>query len=94
MSFDLSEDQRAFQRIAKDFSLKEFAPNAGEWDAKGKFPVEIIKKAGDLGFCSLYVSEENGGMGLGRLDSSIIIEQLSAGCTSTCLLYTSPSPRD
>ena len=43
--------------------------------------VEIIKKAGDLGFCSLYVSEEDGGMALGRLDSSIIIEQLSAGCT-------------
>ena len=35
MNFDLSEDQRAFQRIAKDFSLKELAPNAGEWDAKG-----------------------------------------------------------
>ena len=64
MNFDLSEDQRAFQRIAKDFSIKELAPNAGEWDAKGEFPVEIIKKAGDLGFCSLYVSEEDGGMGL------------------------------
>ena len=50
MSFDLSEDQRAFQRIAKDFSIKELAPNAREWDAKGEFPVEIIKKTGDLGF--------------------------------------------
>ena len=88
MSFDLSEDQRAFQRIAKDFSIKELAPNAGEWDAKGEFPIETIKKAGDLGFCSLYVSEEDGGMGLGRLDSSIIIEQLSAGCTSTTAFIT------
>ena len=88
MSFDLSEDQRAFQRIAKDFSSKELAPNAGDWDAKGEFPVETIKKAGDLGFCSLYVSEEDGGMGLGRLDSSIIIEQLSAGCTSTTAFMT------
>ena len=50
MSFDLSEDQRAFQRIAKDFSIKELAPNAGEWDAKGEFPVEIIKKQGILAF--------------------------------------------
>ena len=88
MSFDLSEDQRAFQRIAKEFSRKELAPNAAEWDAKGEFPVEIIKKAGGLGFCSLYVSEEDGGMGLGRLDSSIIIEQLSAGCTSTTAFIT------
>ena len=88
MSFDLAEDQRAFQRIAKDFSIKELTPKAGEWDAKGEFPVETIKRAGDLGFCSLYVSEEDGGMGLGRLDSSIIIEQLSAGCTSTTAFIT------
>ena len=69
MDFDLSEDQRAFQNIAKEFSRKELAPNAAEWDAKGEFPVEVIKKAGDLGFCSLYVAEEDGGMGLGRLDA-------------------------
>ena len=88
MDFDLSEDQQAFQNIAKEFSRKELAPNAAEWDAKGEFPVEVIKKAGGLGFCSLYVAEEDGGMGLGRLDASIIIEQLSAGCTSTTAFLT------
>mgnify|MGYP000728205565 CR=1 FL=1 len=67
MDFDLSEDQQAFQNIAKEFSRKELAPNAAEWDAKGEFPVEVIKKAGGLGFCSLYGAEEDGGMGLGKI---------------------------
>ena len=88
MNFDLSEDQLAFQTLAKNFAAKELAPFAAEWDSKSEFPVEVIKKAGDLGFCSLYVDEEDGGMGLGRLDASIIIEQLSAGCTSTTAFIT------
>lgn len=88
MNFDLSEDQLAFQNLASEFAQKELAPKAAEWDANSKFPVEVIKKAGDLGFCSLYVSEEDGGMALGRLDASIIIEQLSMGCTSTTAFIT------
>ena len=88
MNFDLSEDQLAFQTLAKNFAAKELAPFAAEWDSKSEFPVEVIKKAGDLGFCSLYVDEEDGGMGLGRLDASIIIEQLSVGCTSTTAFIT------
>ena len=88
MNFDLSEDQLAFQTLAKNFAAKELAPFAAEWDSKSEFPVEVIKKAGDLGFCSLYVDKEDGGMGLGRLDASIIIEQLSVGCTSTTAFIT------
>ena len=88
MNFDLSEDQLAFQNLSKDFASKELAPFAAEWDAKSHFPKEVIAKAGELGFCSLYVPEADGGMGLGRLDASIIIEQLSAGCTSTTAFIT------
>ena len=88
MNFDLSEDQLAFQNLASEFAQKELAPKAAEWDANSEFPIEVIKKAGDLGFCSLYVSEEDGGMALGRLDASIIIEQLSMGCTSTTAFIT------
>ena len=88
MNFDLSEDQLAFQNLSKDFATKELAPFAAEWDAKSQFPKEVIAKAGELGFCSLYVPEADGGMDLGRLDASIIIEQLSAGCTSTTAFIT------
>jgi len=88
MNFDLSEDQITFQTLAKSFSDKELKPYAAQWDEESKFPVEAIKKAGELGFCSLYASEQFGGMGLGRLDASIVIEQLAAGCTSTTAFMT------
>jgi alkylation response protein AidB-like acyl-CoA dehydrogenase len=88
MNFELSEDQRTFQTLAKTFSDNELKPNAAKWDAECIFPLETIKKAGELGFCSLYVSEDNGGMGLSRVDATIIIEALAAGCTSTTAFMT------
>ena len=88
MNFELSEDQRTFQALAKTFSDNELKPNAAKWDAECIFPLETIKKAGELGFCSLYVSEDNGGMGLSRVDATIIIEALAAGCTSTTAFMT------
>ena len=88
MNFELSEDQLTFQTLAKNFSDNELKPNAAKWDAESIFPIETIKKAGGLGFCSLYVSEENGGMGLNKVDATIIIEELSSGCTSTTAFMT------
>jgi alkylation response protein AidB-like acyl-CoA dehydrogenase len=88
MNFELSGDQRTFQTLAKTFSDNELKPNAAKWDAECTFPLETIKKAGELGFCSLYVSEDNGGMGLSKVDATIIIEELAAGCTSTTAFMT------
>ena len=88
MNFSLTEDQKAFAQTAKQFALQELAPNAAKWDKQHYFPKEVIKKAGELGFCSLYTPEESGGMGLSRLDSSIIFEQLSMGCTATTAMMT------
>lgn len=83
MDFNLSEDQLAFKEAARTFSDREFAPMAAAWDAGDVFPKEVIKAAGDLGFCGLYCPASVGGLGLSRLDSSIILEQLAMGCTST-----------
>ena len=83
MDYELSEDQAAFRDVARQFSDRQLAPNAADWDANKTFPKDIIKAAGDLGFCGLYCPESAGGLGLSRLDSSIILEQLSMGCTST-----------
>jgi len=83
MNFDLTEDQVAFKDAARSFSDKEFAPNAAEWDAGKIFPKEVIANAGALGFCGLYCPEDVGGLDLSRLDSTIILEQLAMGCTST-----------
>jgi alkylation response protein AidB-like acyl-CoA dehydrogenase len=88
MNFELNEDQIAFSDTAKQFAEAEMAPFAAKWDREHHFPVEVIKKAGELGFCSLYTPEEAGGLGLSRLDSSIIFEQLAMGCTTTTAMLT------
>ena len=88
MNFNLTEDQIAFADTARQFAEQELAPNAGKWDKEHYFPKEVIQKAGELGFCGLYTPEEAGGLGLSRLDSAIIFEQLSMGCTATTAMMT------
>ncbi|ABV88101.1 acyl-CoA dehydrogenase family protein [Shewanella pealeana] len=88
MDFNLNEDQRQFSDLAQQFAAEELAPFAAKWDEEHHFPKDVIQKAGELGFCSLYSPESEGGMGLSRLDSSIIFEQLSMGCTATTAMLT------
>ena len=88
MNFDLSEDQHAFQQVARDFAAAEMAPHAAQWDAQCIFPIEMIRKAGALGFCGMYTHEDVGGMGLSRLDASIVFEELAYACPSTTAYIT------
>ncbi|WP_027858229.1 acyl-CoA dehydrogenase family protein [Marinobacterium jannaschii] len=88
MDFELNEDQVAFADMARAFAQNEMEPHAAEWDEKQVFPVEVLQKAGELGFCGLYTPEAQGGLELSRLDSSIIFEQLAQGCTSTTAFIT------
>ncbi|MCS0297797.1 acyl-CoA dehydrogenase family protein [Vibrio alginolyticus] len=88
MDFELNEDQRAFADTAQQFADECLAPMAAEWDEKQIFPKDVLREAGELGFLSLYTPEEHGGLGLSRLDASIIFEQLAMGCTSTTAFMT------
>jgi hypothetical protein len=88
VNFDLTEDQQMFADTAKQFSDAELLPNAAKWDQQHIFPKEVIANAGELGFCGLYTPEDAGGLGLSRLDSSIIFEQLAMGCTTTTAMMT------
>lgn len=88
MDFELNEDQIAFADMARAFAQNELEPNAAEWDQDAIFPIDVLQKAGELGFCSLYTPEAVGGLGLSRLDASIIFEQLAMGCTSTTAYIT------
>ena len=88
MNFELTSEQIAFQDAARDFARQELAPNAARWDLESHFPVDVIRRAGELGFLSIYTPEDIGGMGLGRLDASLIFEELSAGCTATAAFMT------
>ena len=88
MDFELNEDQIAFADMARSFAQKELEPHAAKWDEEQIFPIDTLKKAGELGFCGLYASEDVGGLGLSRLDASIIFEELAMGCTSTTAYIT------
>ncbi|KMN81172.1 alkylation response protein AidB-like acyl-CoA dehydrogenase [Chromobacterium alkanivorans] len=88
MDFALTEEQIAFQDSARDFAASELAPRAAEWDEEETFPLEVIRRSGEMGFLGLYTPEAYGGLGLPRLDSAIIFEELAAGCTSTAAYLT------
>ncbi len=88
MEFELTDEQAAYQDLARQFSERELAPCAAQWDAREEFPKAVLAKAGELGFCGLYTPQAAGGLGLSRLDASIIFEELAKGCTSTAAFLT------
>ena len=88
MDFSLNEDQKAFVESARAFSEGVFAPNAALWDEQSIFPKDALQQAGELGFMGMYTPEEAGGLGMSRLDASLIVEELSKGCTSTAAFLT------
>ena len=81
--FDLSPDQREIQELAARFTADRLTPNAAHWDEHHIFPRDVIKEAADLGFAAIYVSEESGGIALGRLEAALIFEAMSYGDPST-----------
>ena len=81
--FDLTEDQLAILDMARKFTADAITPHAAEWDEQHLFPRETIKAAAELGFASIYVSEESGGIGLGRLEAALIMEAMAYGCPAT-----------
>ena len=83
MDFELTEEQRAFQAVARSFAREHMMPFAREWDEREIFPVDTLRKAAALGFGGIYVEDDVGGSALSRLDATIIFEELAQGCTST-----------
>lgn len=82
MDFDLSQDQRAIEDAARAFAASELAPHSARWDEEKHLPVDVLRKAAELGFAGLYVREDVGGSALSRLDASIVFERLSYGDVS------------
>lgn len=79
LPFGLTDDQRELANMCREFADEQLAPNALEWDAKSHFPVDVIKSTAQLGMGGIYIKEENGGSGLGRMDAALIFENLSTG---------------
>ncbi len=82
-AFDLTEDQRQFQTMARQFADEAMAPYAAQWDEEETFPLHVLREAAALGLAGIYCQEEFGGTGLSRQDAAVIFEALSTGCVST-----------
>jgi len=85
MEFDLTEEQRAWQKAVHDFVAKEVQPRAHEVDETGEFNWEIARNAAKLGLLGLSVPERYGGAGVDAISAAIAIEELGWGCGSTAL---------
>lgn len=81
VSFTLSEDQLAYQTLARDFAQNEIIPVAAEYDRSMEYPVPLLKKAWEAGLMNTHIPEAYGGPGLGLLECSLISEELAFGCT-------------
>ena len=77
MDFEFSDEQQQLRKHVREFAEAEIAPHVLEWDENQIFPLEVIKKCGELGYLGSIFPEELGGAGLGYIDYSIIIEELA-----------------
>lgn len=83
MNFELTEEQFSIKEMAHRFATEKMLPNAAMWDKESIFPKETLRLAAKLGFAGIYCSEKHGGSALGRLEATLIFEQLSMACPST-----------
>lgn len=83
MDFILSDAQNALKDLAQDFADNELKPYAAHWDETKTFPIETFKKAASLGFAGIYVKDDVGGSGLGRIEAALLFESLSSACVSS-----------
>jgi alkylation response protein AidB-like acyl-CoA dehydrogenase len=75
MDFELTNRQKQIRLAAREFAEGELVPIGKDCESKGEYPREIIKKAAQLGFVGVYIKKEYGGLGLGSLEHSLILEE-------------------
>ncbi|XP_026170343.1 medium-chain specific acyl-CoA dehydrogenase, mitochondrial [Mastacembelus armatus] len=80
-SFELTDQQKEFQQLARRFAREEIVPVAAAYDRSGEYPFPLIKKAWELGLINGHIPQEYGGMALSNFDTCLITEELSYGCT-------------
>jgi alkylation response protein AidB-like acyl-CoA dehydrogenase len=89
MNLEFTADQKAIQRLARDFAEGEVRPHAAKWDTSGEFPHDLIPKMGELGFMGLTVPEKYGGAGLDLVCAALVIEEIAKACGSIALTLAS-----
>ena len=79
--FRLNDEQRQYQKLAREFAANEIAPRAAHCDESGEFPFDIYRQAWELGLLNVHIPGAHGGFGLSVLDGCLIAEELAWGCT-------------
>lgn len=79
--FSLSDEQKQLRDLAREFTEKEIVPVAAEYDRKAEFPLEVCRKAWELGLMNVQIPEAYGGPGLGVFEDCLIAEEFGVGCT-------------
>ena len=82
MDFALDEELLAMKEAARDFTQKEIVPNADQWDEEHYFPIEVVRKMGELGYYGCIIPEEDGGINIGHLAQSLLTEEVARGSSS------------
>lgn len=81
IDFQLTDEQRELQKLARDFAEREILPAASHHDRTGEYPREILRRAWSVGLMNTHVPEAYGGLGLSVLDGCLIGEEIAAGCS-------------
>lgn len=82
MEFSQSENQKMIQQMVKDFAEKEIRPNVMKWDESQEFPIDLFKKAGELGLMGVLVPQEYGGSGFGYFEYITVLREIGRVCGS------------
>jgi acyl-CoA dehydrogenase len=81
VDFTLTDEQKALRELAHDFAEKEIRPVAWEYDKDGTWPIDVFKKAWEVGLMNTHVDEAYGGPGASYFDGCLIEEELAWGCS-------------
>ncbi len=88
MDLELTEEQRMIRDTARDFAVKEVEPKAAELDKTGRWPAELVKRMGELGFMGVAVPEEHGGAGMDAISYALAMEEICRACASTGVIMS------
>jgi len=88
MDFLLNEEEKMMQDMVRNFAAKEVAPLAAKMDETGEFPIELVKKMGELGLMGVDVPEEYGGAGMNYMCYAIAIEEIARYCGNTSVIMS------
>jgi alkylation response protein AidB-like acyl-CoA dehydrogenase len=80
MNFEKNENQLMIAQMVRDFAEREIRPNMNQWDADEHFPVDVMKKMGELGLLGIYIPEEYGGSGFSYFEYATALMELGRVC--------------